>query len=72
MADPSPVLCVKNSELCSVDMTVWSPDGKPLSIVISGDPDQIGFMTDLLENAEEYLGWLMGERMGSCPPGVSH
>ena len=73
MADRLEECSEKNcSRSLTLDIQLISPDGKPLSMVITGDEDQSGFMLDLLENAEEYLQWLVGARMGEPTTGSFH
>lgn len=73
MADPLAESLEKNcSRSLTLDIHLTSPDGKALTMVITGDEDQAGFMLDLLENAEEYLQWIQTGRMGDTPPGIFH
>ena len=49
-----------NEEFDTVDITVISPDGEPITVVITGRKTQLAFMIDLRDNCEEYTAWLNG------------
>lgn len=61
-----------SSRSLSLDRTILSPDGIAISIVVTSDPSQAGWLLDLLENAEEYFDWIQQARMGNTPEGIFH
>ena len=73
MAERSDELCEKNSSrTLTLDKTIQSPDGFPISIVVTAYESQSGLLLDLLDNAEEYFEWIHSGRMGETPPGMFH
>jgi hypothetical protein len=74
MGDHSIAPCEKTSSprQLSVDVTILTPNLKYITLVITGDESEAAFIVDMMENAQEYMDLIRGERMGCCPPGVSH